>query len=196
MILVSAYLLYYYFVGIKDPYITGYVTDIQDNRALIISGELDEDTDLFPASWLRIPYLTQITGDPKIGQKVEASVKDIITQSYPSGGQASKMRVLPHPPYPEANLNKREVIELSLNSIEEHKDAMRVLISDEDLLKGKMEPKASDRMRALTDITFNKDQLKWTITMVLIFNFDEEHKIIINDSTGKVLEIADSKEIQ
>jgi len=32
--------------------------------------------------------------------------------------------------------------------------------------------------------------------MVLIFDFDEEHEIIIDDSTGKVLEIADSKEIQ
>ena len=174
MILVSAYLLHYYFVGIKDPYITGYVIDIQDNRALIISGELDEGTDLFPASWLRIPYLTQITGDPKIGQKVEASVKGIITQSYPSGGQASKMRVLPHPHYPEANLTKREVIELSLNSIEDYKDPMR----------------------AITDVTFNKDQLKWRVTMVLIFDLDEEHKIIIDDSTGKVLEVTYSKEIQ
>jgi len=84
LIFVSAYLLHYYFVGIKDPYITGYVTDIQDNRAFIISGELDEDTDLFPASWLRIPYLTQITGNPQIGQKVEASVKGIIAQTYPT----------------------------------------------------------------------------------------------------------------
>lgn len=172
-------------MGIKDPYITGYVTDIDDNRALIISGELDDDTDLFPASWLRIPYLTQITGEPNIGQKVEASAKGIIAQSYPSQGGAGKMCVLPHPHYPEADLTKREVIALSLNAI-----------SDEDLSKGKMRPKEFDRARAITDVTFNKDQLKWTVTMVLIFDFDEDHKIIIDDSTGKVLEIAYSKEIQ
>ncbi len=148
------------FCGHQSPYIIGYVTDIQDNRALIISGELDEDNDLFPASWLRIPYLTKITGEPKIGQKIDPSAKGIIAQSYPRQGGAGKMRVLPYPHYPEASLTKREVIELSLNSIEDHKDAMRALTSDEDLSKGKMRPKVSDRMRAIIDVTFNKDQLK------------------------------------
>ncbi len=163
---------YYYLIEIKNPDITGYVTDKRDNEVLIVSSEREtsEGGEFYDACWVKIPSQNRIIRNPQIGQKVQAKFGyAIVERSHPGRARAKKLFVIPRGKYPGASLSEDEVIKTALDVLNIH------------------------RLRVIENIEFNNNNLQWSVTLINLRVLEEDDSqtdiVFIDDISKEVIKV-------
>ncbi|WP_025027269.1 DUF3221 domain-containing protein [Caldalkalibacillus mannanilyticus] len=95
--------------------IEGYVTDIQNDKILVVSDSFDSKVNQYDAIWLFSTFKT--VHSLKIGDKVKAAHSKYVNESYPAQSTLKKIEKINPKKDKETNLAQDEVLNLSLQAM-------------------------------------------------------------------------------